>query len=120
MEDLRARVFRGVKLKDHPLGIGDSRIGRRVQEPDIFVRKPKVYSTDVIFELFDLPSSDDHATDSRPSQHPRKCHTGWAYVIPASHLLQRLHDAVAQLFVERNERTLSIAITSSAPKSAVF
>src|ERR1700686_1400578 len=105
MQNLRSRIFRGVKLKDHPLGIGNSRIGHRVQELTVFVRKPKIYSTDVIFQLLDLATRDDHAADSRSCQHPRERYTSGAYVAPASHLLQRFHDEIAQLFVERDERT---------------
>src|ERR1700692_4881178 len=72
IQSFRTRVFRGVELKDHPLRIRNARIGRRVQKSDFFVREPKVYGTDVIFQLLNLPGSDDHTADGRPSQHPRQ------------------------------------------------
>ena len=53
IQSFRTRVFRGVELKDHPLRIRNARIGRRVQKPDVFVREPKVYRTDVIFQLLE-------------------------------------------------------------------
>ena len=39
MQDFRAGVFGGVKLKDHPLGIRNARIRRGVQDPNVVVRK---------------------------------------------------------------------------------
>src|ERR1700687_763016 len=68
IQRLLTRVFRGIELKDHPLRIRNARIRRRVQKPDFVVRKPKVYGTDVIFQLFSFPRSDDHTADGRPSQ----------------------------------------------------
>src|ERR1019366_5049650 len=105
IQGLRTRVFRGIELKDHPLRIRNARIRRRVEKPDFFVREPKVYGTDVIFQLLSLPGSDDHAANGRPAQHPRQRRTGRACVMPTSHLLKRFHDAVAHLLVEGHERT---------------
>src|SRR5580704_19162849 len=78
IQDLRTRVFRSVKLKDHPLRIRNAGIRCRVQESDFVVRKPKIYSTDVIFKLLHLPGRDDYAAHSRASQDPRERHTGRA------------------------------------------
>src|SRR5882762_6485593 len=104
IQNLRTRVFRGVELKDHPLGIWNPRIRCRVQESDFIFQEPKVYRTDVIFQLLGLPASDDHTADGRPSQHPRERHTGWGRVMPTGHFLQRLYNAVAHLLVEGHER----------------
>jgi len=60
IQNLRARVFRGVELKDHPLRIRNARIRRRVQELDVVVREPKVYGSDVILQLLGLAGSDGH------------------------------------------------------------
>jgi len=51
IKDLRARVFRGVELKHHPLRIGNTRIRRRVQELDFVIRELKVHGADVISQL---------------------------------------------------------------------
>src|SRR5258706_16088763 len=71
IQDLGTWIFRRVELKDHPLRIRNARIRCGIQEPDFFVREPKVYGTDVIFQLCRRTGSDDHTTDGRPSQHPR-------------------------------------------------
>src|SRR6267143_1016839 len=104
IQNLRTRVFRGVELKDHPLGIWNARIRCRVQETDFVVQEPKVYCTDVIFQLLGLSSSDDHTADGRPSQHPRERDTGWGRVMSTGHFLQRFYDSVAHLLVEGHER----------------
>src|ERR1700680_2993925 len=70
MQDLGTRILRGVELKDHPLWIRNTRIRRRVQLPDIVVGQPKVYGTDVVFQLLCFPGSDDHAADGWPTQKP--------------------------------------------------
>src|SRR5271156_2635126 len=41
IQGFRTRVFRGIELQAHPLRIRDTRIRRRVQKPDFFVREPK-------------------------------------------------------------------------------
>src|SRR5208283_1893206 len=67
IQRFRTRIFRGVELKDHPLWIRNAGIRCRVQKPDFLVREPKVYGTDVIFQLLRLPGGDDHTADGRPS-----------------------------------------------------
>src|SRR5208282_5067055 len=86
IQGLRTRVFRGIELEHHPLRIRNARIRRCVQKPDILVREPKVYGTDVIVQLLSLPGGDDHAADGRPTQHPRQRDSGRARVVPAGHL----------------------------------
>src|SRR6202035_5425563 len=65
MQGLRTRVFRGVKLEDHPLRIRNARIRHGVQELKIVLRELKVYGTDVVLQLLSLAGSDDHAAHRR-------------------------------------------------------
>src|SRR4029077_18114690 len=66
IQRLRPRIFRGVELQHHPLRIRNTRMRGRVQEPDVFIREPEVYGTDVIFQLLSLPGRDDPPDDGRP------------------------------------------------------
>ena len=73
IQGLRTRVFRGIKLEHRrsTSGTGNARIRGRVQKPNFFVREPKVYGTDVIFQLLSLPGSHQITllTAGRPSTH---------------------------------------------------
>src|SRR3984957_20982589 len=82
IQGLRARVFRGVELEDHPLRIRNARIRRRVQEPDVVVGELKVHGTDVVLQLLGLTSSHDHAADRRPPQEPREGEAGRDSIMP--------------------------------------
>src|SRR6202042_2433224 len=83
IEGLRTRVFRGIELEHHPLRIRNARIRGRVQKPTVFVREPKVYGSDVIFQLLGLPGGHDYAADRGPAQHPRQRRPSRTYVTPS-------------------------------------
>src|SRR5215210_7987989 len=103
MQNLRTRVLRGIELKDHPLWIRNSRIRGRIELPDVIAREREVDGADVVLELLEFPGSDDHAADSGPTEYPCDRDTRRAGAMPCGHFLQRIHDAVAHLSVERHE-----------------
>src|SRR5271157_4988320 len=77
IQGLRTGVFRGIQLEHHPLRVRNAGIRGRVQQPNFFVREPKVYGTDVIFQLLSLPGSHDHMlTAGRPSTHDSAARAG--------------------------------------------
>src|ERR1700730_1857105 len=102
MQDLGTRILRGVELKNHPFWIWNPRIRRCVELPDVVVRQPKVYGADVVFELLGFPGGDDDAAHRWPTEHPCDRHLRRTGAMPCGHFLERIHDVVAHLSVERH------------------